>query len=330
MEPAAKRQRRIPAQGRAKPLPAWVARSAAPKRPKKSSNSRWSLARKPLVVLGGVIVVAAGTAAGTWLTNAPSQISQAVADAGSPLVASANIVQEPDQGNSMAAPDGYVPSSRVLSEMSQPNDPTSMQFFQDVAAGGGVGLQDLSVELFLAGNNSQGVDITNIQLASLRRQSPLSGTLFFIPPQEANPTLSLMFNLDEANPIARQLSSPAAPNPLPAGPYFDGDTISLAKGEKQTFYIRFETARFYATFDLEIDYTVGNDIGDEKKLIIGDGAKQFGVTGLHLGPQRGTISYEHAYEVNNSDPFALCEAEDPNVIPLQGAYPNPGPCVSSK
>lgn len=302
----------------------------ARRRPEQPGKGRSGSSKKIAAAVGGVIVAAAGSALGAWLTNAPAQVGQAVADSGAPLVASAQIVQEPDQGNSMAAPDGYTPSSQTLREMSKPDEPPSMQFFNGVAADGGVGLQDLSIRLVVAGSNSQGINIMNVRLVSLRRQPPLGGTLFSVPPQAANPTLSMMFNLDEASPIARRIAQWSGDDPRPAEPYFAGHTVSLAKGERQVFFIRTTTARFYATFDLEIDYTVGNDIGDMKKMIVGDGSKLFGVTGLHPGPRRGTVSYQHAYAVDNSHPYALCEVKDSSVIPLEGQYPDTGACVSSK
>jgi hypothetical protein len=138
----------------------------------------------------------------------------------------------------------------------------------------------------------------------------------------------MMFNLDDADPIAHRIAAWSGDNPRPAEPYFDSHNILLAKGEPEVLFIRAEVERFYATFDLEIDYTVGKAIGVERRMIVTNHGQPFRVTGPNSGPRRWSVVYQHIFEVNDSDPYALCEVINPHFFSLNtlGAPP----CYGSK
>jgi len=88
--------------------------------------------------------------------------------------------------------------------------------------------------------------------------------------------------------------------------------------------IRIQDRRFYATFDLEIDYIIGTESSVVHKLIVTDNGRPFSITGIPTGRNPGTAAYQEAFQLQGN--FSLCQVSDPGRIPL-GATALPPPCL---
>lgn len=248
-----------------------------------------------------------------------------------------------DQGMTMATPDGSRPSPQMLRMMTQPGAASSPAFLLAVQAMEGADVDDLSIQLIVNGNSAQGIRIIGIRPVNLQRAKPLGGTLFYVPSQAGNATIKMMFDLDELNPIARNIGDPpchvvtqgdvtqcvVTSDPYPRQPlafyggngaeypgsrFFDNETIHLDDHEQQILDIRAQVTHYYAEFDLEIDYIVGNASGDIHQLVVGDHGHPFRVTGMPLGANPETVSYQAAYNLQGN--FSLCPVADPRLIRL--------------
>jgi len=204
-----------------------------------------------------------------------------------------------DQGYTMATPDGALPDPQLLHLLTQDNVASSPEFLTAVQAMGGADVDDLSIQLIVNGNSAQGVNVLDIRPVRLQRARPLGGTLFYTPSQGGNATLRMMFDLDEPVPVARNIddppchevtqgdttscvvtSDPYPQQPLaadggggavyPGSPFFDNETIHLSDHEQQVINIRVQVTRSSATFDLEIDYIVGNASDSILQLVVSD------------------------------------------------------------
>jgi hypothetical protein len=249
-----------------------------------------------------------------------------------------------DQGSTMATPNGSRLSSLVRHLLAQGNVAGFPAFISAVQAMGGTDVDDLSVRLIANGNSAQGVRIIDIRPVNLHRPEPLGGTLFYVPSQAGNATIKMMFDLDEPDPIARNIGHPpcrmvtqgdtvqcvvtydpypqqplaayAGNGPVyPGGSFFDNETIHLANHEQQVLNIRAQVTHFSVTFDLEIDYIVGNASGDIRKLVVDDHGSPFRVTGMPPGAKPGTVSYQEAFSNQGT---GLCLVADPRLIPMSG------------
>lgn len=254
-----------------------------------------------------------------------------------PLSIYSEPVQLGDQGLSMATAKGYQPSSQLLHLMSRPGAAVSPQFVQDVRAGGGVNVEQISVRLLVQGHVSQGIRILDIHPVRLQRTAPLDGTLFLDTSQGETPNIPMMFDLDEPVPLARDaiwnvnaqsgndLRQPLPDDfigPQPGRPFFDKATITLANGESRVIEIQVQVTRFYVAFDLEIDYTVDGSDGTEMKAIVKDHSQPFRVTGMAPGPEPDTASYQRAFLRRGSD-YSMCEVSDPHLIGTSITAPQP-------
>jgi len=265
---------------------------------------------------------------------------------GPPLTVTAEPTILDDQGYTMATPDGALPSPQLRQLMTQDSIATSPKFLSAVQAMGGADVEDLTIQLIVNGNSAQGVRILDIRPVRLQRAKPLGGTLFDTPPQAGNATLRMMFDLDEPVPIARNIGKPPCrmvtqgdtvqcvvtddPYPQqpggdvdPGSPFFDNETIHLDNHEQQVLNIRAQVTQSFATFDLEIDYIVGNASGDIHQLVVSDHGQPFRVTGMSPGAKPGTVSYQAAYLVNGGN-YSMCPIPDPHLIAMTAGLECPG------
>jgi hypothetical protein len=296
--------------------------------------------------LAGLLAAIIATTSPVWGPAAYGGIKGALSSGSS--AQALTVIAEPtvldDQGYTMATPDGALPGPQMRRLMTRESVATSPAFLSAVQALGGADVDNLSIQLVVTGNSTQGVRILDIRPVNLQRTKPLDGTLFNIPSQAGNATLRMMFDLDEPVPIARTADrSPPWPTKeqgdgvqcaptadtcpswfddadsglavYPGGRFFDNETISLADHEQQVLNIRTEVEKSFATFDLEIDYIVGGASGDIQKRIVSDHGKPFRVTGISLGAKSGTWSYQAAYTVNGGN-YSLCPVPDPQHISM--------------
>ena len=295
---------------------------------------RW----RPLAALAAVavtvVLVGLVTPLPSWVN---AHVFQSGHSAGPALTVTAEPVTLEDQGNTMATADGSRPSPQILHQMTQPGAAASPKLLQELRSDGGVYVEASTIQLIVNGRSSQGVRIIDIRPVALRRTAPLGGTLYLMPSQAGNATIRMMFDLDELNPLARQIGSSADPGGAdpqqqlagfiigvhPGNPFFDAETIHLADGEQQVINIRMQITRFYATFDLEIDYVIGADSGTVHKLTVTDSGHPFSITGTPPGPAPGTAAYQQAFQLQGN--FSLCQISAPGQIPLSATAPPP-PC----
>lgn len=301
----------------------------------------WSSLAKGLVGIMGAVII---TCSPIWAPAAVRAVKESFSsNSGPAVIVSAEPTFLDDEGYTMATPVGSRPGPQLVHLISQPDGAASASFLPDVRAIGGVNVNVLSIRLIVTGNSSDGVRVIDVRPVSLHRSAPLGGTLFLIPPQAGNATIKMMFDLDEVNPIARDIAHPAchpvtqgdivfcaplkrSPYPQevfdgtvggeldPGSPFFDNETIHLAGGEQQVLYIRAQVAHFYATFDLEIDYIVGSSGEDVHKVIVTDHGQPFQVTAMPPGAKPDTVSYQEAF--NNIGNLSLCPVADPSLVPM--------------
>lgn len=291
----------------------------------------------------GVLATVIGATSPWWVPAMMGGIKGLIAsDSSAPAL---TVTAEPtfldDQGFTMATPKGSRLSAQMIRMMAQPGAASSPAFLSAVRAIGGADVDDLSIKLIVNGNSPQGVRIIRIRPVNLQRTKPLSGTLFYMPSQGGNATIKMMFDMDELNPIARNIGDPPChmvtrgdmtkcvviSDPYPQQPqavyagngaeypgssFFDNETVHLDDHEQQVFDIRMQVTHYYTEFDLAIDYIVGNASGDIHQLVVGDHRHPFRVTGMPPGTKAGTVSYGAAYTIQGN--FSLCPVAEPRLM----------------
>jgi hypothetical protein len=303
--------------------------------PSRSRLMRW---------LAGVTAAVIAALSPHWFPTILGAAESLFSNTGPALTVAAEPTFLDDQGYTIATPDGLRPGPQLLHLMTQTGAASSGRFLAGVRAIGGVNVNVLSVRLIVNGDSRQGVRVIDIRPALLHRTAPLDGTLFLIPSQAGNATIKMMFDLDEAIPVARTIANPPCrlvmrgdieycvpvlrnwPYPVerfpatvggelsPGSQFFNNETIHLSDGEQQVLYIRAQAAHCYATFDLEIDYIIGRDTADVHKLIVSDHGHPFRVTGMQAGAKPNTVSYQEAFNLQGN--FSLCAVANPSLIPM--------------
>lgn len=292
---------------------------ATPNQPTQNSGPRKAW-RKSTLWIAGVLATALAAFLTDLFLKLPPWVGEHLSESGPALTVTTEAVFLNDESRTLATGDGSYPGPQLVRLMSQPQAAVSSQFLREARAIGGVNVGELSVQLIANGHSSQGVRIIYIRPVSLHRAAPLGGTLFDIPSQAGAATIKMLFNLDELAPIARQAKSTDF-GWEPGNPFFDSETVALARGEQQVFVIRTQVSRFYATFDLEIDYIVGSDSANVHKVIVSDHGQPFRVTGLHPGTEPNTLSYQDAFELQGN--YSLCQLSKPGAISTDPKSPPP-------
>lgn len=309
--------------------------------PEKSSLKKW---------LGGIAAGVIVTTSPAWAPAAFHAVKDDVTPDPPALTATAEPTFLDDQGSTMVLPITRKTGNQISNLLSRKLMPGSPDFIQRLQAMGGVDVDDISIQLVVNGNSPQGVRIIGIRPINLHVARPLDGALFFTPSQAGNATIKMMFDLDEPNPIARDegkpkchvvtqgniarcvtTNDPYPQQPLakyahngavdPGKPFFPNETIHLSNHEQQVLDIRAQVTHFSATFDLEIDYIVGNKSGDIRKLTVSN-RSPLRVTGMPPGPKPETVSYQEAFASEGAG-APLCPVADPRSIPMDGITPIP-------
>jgi hypothetical protein len=138
----------------------------------------------------------------------------------------------------------------------------------------------VDIQLVVQGNRHHLVRIIDITPVE-RCSAPLHGTLFFSPPQGADPSAKLYFDLDNPQ-LPASYSRPAPPKQ--SSDYFGQYSISLAYGDQFTFQIIASTQRQYCQFGLNL--TVVDD-GKVTVQSANDHGRPFRVTS-YLAGKRGS------------------------------------------
>ncbi len=151
---------------------------------------------------------------------------------------------------------------------------------------GWVHAADTRVQLVLEGNQDGSVRILGMRPIK-DCSEPLDGTLFREPSAGQDDSVLLGFDLDEPDPRPRELDMAS----LTLGEdYFDSRTVSLDRGEEQTFEISGLTGEHYCEFTLEL--TVLDARNETVTQVISDDGEPFRVTALTSGDP---FEVEHPY-----------------------------------
>jgi hypothetical protein len=134
-----------------------------------------------------------------------------------------------------------------------------------------------SVELELEGNRPTPVRITDIAIDA-RCREPLTGTLFYNPPQGEAETVQIGYDLDRDTVFA-QKSTMVEGEPFPRliGNYFAEQKYTLKQGEQVTFRLTALSRRQYCEYAFELHYIADGKPGSRR---VDDGGKPFRVSAL--------------------------------------------------
>jgi hypothetical protein len=106
-------------------------------------------------------------------------------------------------------------------------------------------------------------------------QQPLTGTLFYNPPQGADLSIEVGFDLDSTDPEAKLTRGPGITASLPD--YFSRYTVSISPGAQEVFDIRSVTTKYSCTFRYEVTVLDGQH---EVQQLIGDGNQPFRISAV--------------------------------------------------
>ncbi|MGW3345123.1 hypothetical protein ACWDA3_17565 [Nonomuraea rubra] len=166
---------------------------------------------------------------------------------------------------------------------------------------GGAETTESTIELELEGNHQKPVRITNMRLAADCRE-PLTGTLFFSPPQGESATVKIGFDLDSGpDPIAQYAKEhedgPAFPSQF-SGDYFADRKYELKHGEQATFRVTARTYKHSCEFRIKLSMLVNSKPATQ---IIDDAGRPFRISAL-IAPKHDTFNkwadcsaYERVY-----------------------------------
>ena len=156
------------------------------------------------------------------------------------------------------------------------------------------------IQLVLQGGAGSPVVIREMRARVVSRQSPISDTLVYGPPQGEQSVTEIAFDLDSRDPVASRVDELG----LPSTPYFASTVLTLEPGESMTFSLRAYTQACYSSWEIEISAVVG---GKARSLLVRDPEGSLFVTTAFA--QLYETVYELEFEKNrfvrlppNSDP----------------------------
>ena len=250
-------------------------RPTAARRPRKRGrlDERPPLWRRPVAWFVGVILLAVtGLATDTfaavlrsWLN--PDELADRIAT--SPPISVAGFERDALYGWSTPA---SVPTDDVLdAPVDSPDEARHTDWLRRHDAHG---LMQEDISFTLRGERAQPVVITQFRPKLVSCGPPLSGAVFFAPPEGQNDVKQLTVNLDHRVPIFHEwdgLSDRSAPEP-----YFAAHTISLGQGEQMTFLVTAFAGERSCKWHLEADMLVS---GREETLTLTEATGPLAVTG---------------------------------------------------
>ena len=121
-----------------------------------------------------------------------------------------------------------------------------------------------NISFTLGGNRDHTVRVTGMKVVKEACSAPLTGTLFYSPTAGSEESRELSFDLD-------------APGPTVASNYFANRSITLGRGEQETFNIMTESKNQFCSFRIEAKIL---DQNKNSTLTIDDHGKPFTVTAL--------------------------------------------------
>jgi hypothetical protein len=200
----------------------------------------------------------------------------------------------PDGSNVLTpvvVPGNYHPSSQLVRELSQTESIGSAAVKRQIHEADGVDIQDIFIRVIMQGNRNERVRILGINPVNLRRANPLDGVLFDIPGSQGEiSNIQMDFNLDQPSPHALTVVNSDV---ITSQPFFEANTISLATGEQAVLIIQASTYCYSASFDLAINYMVGNTTRTD---IISNNGHSFRVSAYRF-TKTGQLSFRQDFEL---------------------------------
>jgi hypothetical protein len=135
-------------------------------------------------------------------------------------------------------------------------------------------MEDSELRLIITGQYHSPVLIEGMRARVLKRQPPMSETLFYGPPEGEGENIQIAFDLDSTDPVARKFVGYSSYGSL-GKPYFDRKHITVKRGEQVVFSIRAFTNKFYCEWEIVIDAVVD---GEPQAFTVKDGNRPFRTT----------------------------------------------------
>jgi hypothetical protein len=180
-------------------------------------------------------------------------------------------------GNGVALPDG-------LEEPRAGYSGACGTILRELYSEGGVGIGETYLRISLQGNHATPVVIQNIR-AIVERHEPLRHTSVVCPAEGTFDVISMGFNLDDEDPIARTYED----NEFGA-PFFEGSGISVARGEPAEIAVTAITESCYCEWRMQLVAIVD---GEQQTFTLDDNGRPFRTT----APFYGGPGFRHSWYV---------------------------------
>ncbi|MEV7970777.1 hypothetical protein AB0O34_33025 [Sphaerisporangium sp. NPDC088356] len=282
--------------------------------PPPGAPRRWSrsevLKGAAITVVGGVFLGGAG-----WVIKQLVDVSAAgdgirgtVRD---DIRTTVEVVYLDDEGRSKAMASLFQPDADLTALMAKPGAAANPALDNRLRSLGAFHVGALSLRLTLEGRLNQEVRVLDISPVLMgQRSAPLDGTLFYMPPQEADPVMDMIFDMDALSLIAHEVNE----NGSVGRPFFEKNNISLPDTQQDTVIIRTFTTKHSITFFLRIQYRVGGEI---RHMDIYDQGKPFHLTAMNCDRDQ-QARYRRAFALNPD--FSLRAVSDSATLGCVAGY----------
>jgi hypothetical protein len=153
---------------------------------------------------------------------------------------------------------------------------------------GAVDVEVVRESLVLEGGTNRDLSIVDMRARILKREPALDGAEIHCQSAGAVSAIGVLFNLDEARPVARKLTNPDSLEF--DGPYFSqGRIVRLVKGEIQPFELIGISHRNFVEWEVEADVIID---GNAQTITIDNDGQPFRVTAR----PPAKADYERYYE----------------------------------
>ncbi|WP_440107710.1 hypothetical protein [Streptosporangium sp. H16] len=266
-----------------------------------------------ITVVGGVLLAGAGWTARQVLdvSAVGDELREGVREG---IRATVEIVYLDDEGRSKAMPSAFQPDADLTASMANPGSAANPALDNRLHSMGAVHVGALSLRLTLEGRLNQEIRVLDIRPVFVgQRSAPLDGTLFYAPPQEADPVMNMIFDMDALSPLAHEVNDDGSVGK----PFFEKNTISLPDTEQDTVIIRTFTKKHTLTFFMRMKYKVG---GETRQMDIYDQGKPFRLTAMNCD-RKQKARYRQAFALNPD--FSLRAVSDPATLGCVAGYKQP-------
>jgi len=222
-----------------------------------ASTSRRSWWKRPIAWFAGIVGAAMTATAVAYLSGLLQEAVHQIGETGTPVSVDRVVeFRNGALGSSVVFARGRPFTDANLASLiriDQNNGPSQVEWLESL---GGVAPQTVYIELALRGNRTNAVRVTNINIVP-ECSSPLDGLLFLNPPQGADNSIVIHFDLDKPNPVA-VVGKALSTSHDGSDPYFPARTISLKENEQQVVIVSASTEKQYCRFFLDMTILDGD------------------------------------------------------------------------